>query len=92
MHLRTKSLCLARTMNLAFISMYIPYNYIHFFKTQYVSVLIYIHSTYFLLQIETVLNELFSSMNLKVYTNIYNKTFYILLWCLDAFDDDSVFL
>lgn len=92
MHLRTKSLCLARIMNLTYRSMYRPYNYLHFFKTQYVSVLIYIHSTYFLLQIETVLNELFSSMNLKVYTNIYNKTFYILLWCLDALDDDCVFL
>lgn len=31
-------------------------------------------------------------MNLKVYTNIYDKTVYILLWCLNNFDEDSVCL
>lgn len=31
-------------------------------------------------------------MNFKVYINIYNKMVYILFWCFNNFDEDSVCL
>lgn len=61
-YIQIKSIGLARTMDFTRRTMNRPFNYLHFLKTQFVYVLIHMHSFYML---KLLSNALFSALNLK---------------------------